>query len=676
MGEFTGVDPLRLRELANALRGLADTLQTEGGTIRDLFSKWEGTLNQAPLTQQTTQVGDDARNMALRASLAYSLLLQPRYVDPNSPHKDWVSIPWDVTKIDTKTEGQREALSLLKALNSPDDPQSRTTIQLLSQSLADHADDPAYLQAFMNAGGLDASVRAARVLHGQDGTHGEKVLSQESEQILSRFGQALQTATSLAEQGKIQLLPNYMQKLTHPPGGDMWSVGMLFKYGPKGDKWDPKVLSTVGGAMLDWRSKQEMRPSYTPSQVIPGARYGYIPGGYAGDENAWYQSLGLKVSGITLNADDVAASLRGITANDPSIALMQRVSENGDASRQLLTGPDGSRHAKTLVDNKWQTPGPQPLDDAKWPAAVITAATMDRTGHPKESAEAAANVINAGSTEYGDEGKTSAYEKEQYPGLPPGITRALSQVFAAYVPDFAQSHRMPNQPAAPATGGEENVGTLIVGQPTSLNFLGLIMKNNKDESGNVVNAVNSQISVAAALGLDRPEAQTYLKNLAELQGVVTATAERNGLKEAQLKDEANKKSLLWANTVTGAIGAIPGLPDAGQWIQAAIAGGMPAVRESYSTDNAAKYEQQAKTTSFEAQSAMRLPLLRGLVASGQIKPPSNHPEWANGQIQIQSQQDVTDLNSWWKIVAPQQGGRLDNFDDEMATAFNRGQTAN
>ncbi|MGP3989220.1 hypothetical protein [Streptomyces sp. 3N207] len=103
-------------------------------------------------------------------------------------------------------------------------------------------------------------------------------------------------------------------------------------------------------------------------------------------------------------------------ANDPSIALLQRISENGDASRQLLTGPDGSRHAKTLVDNKWQTPGPQPLDDAKWPAAVITAATMDRTGHPKESAAAAANVINAGSTEYGDEGKTSDYEKEQYPG--------------------------------------------------------------------------------------------------------------------------------------------------------------------------------------------------------------------------------------------------------------------
>ncbi|MGX9229489.1 hypothetical protein ACWV95_31280 [Streptomyces albus] len=334
MNDFSGVDPYRLRDLANALQGLADTLDREGKTIRDLFTKWEGTLGQGVLTQQAAQVRDDARSMALRADFAYNVLLQPRIGPVNSPlPPNWVNIPWDVSRIDTAQEGAQEARSLLAALNNPDSPQSRTTLRMLSQSLADHANDPAFLQAFMNAGGLEASARAARFLHTQDGTHGEAVLSQESEQILARFGQAVQAATSLAEQGKIKLSPTYLEALTKPKGGDMWSVAMLFKYGPKGDKWDAKVLSSVGGAMLDWRSKQQMRPDYSPPSMNIG---GYVPGGYVEGDNPWYESLGLNVSYLSVGSGDAAVRIRGIAANDPSLILMQRVGENADASRQLL----------------------------------------------------------------------------------------------------------------------------------------------------------------------------------------------------------------------------------------------------------------------------------------------------------------------------------------------------
>ncbi|MFI8853147.1 hypothetical protein [Streptomyces sp. 891-h] len=671
MGEFTGVDPLRLRELANALQGLADRLESDGATIRDLFSKWGGALSQSVLTQQTSQVADDAHDMALRASLAYNLFLQPRFTSANSPHSNWVNIEWDVSKIDTATEGQQEAMELLQALNDPDNPQSRTTIRMLSQSLEDHADDPAYLEAFMKFGGLDASVRAARFLHEQDGTHGSTVLSKDSQEILARFGLAVQSATSLAEDGKIQLPANYLDKLTSPPNGDMWSVGMLFQYGPKGDKWDPKVLSSVGGAMLDWRSKQQMRPNYSaPSTNIAG----YVPGGYVESDNPWYDNLGLDVSYITAGADDAAARIQAIAANDPSVILMQRVSENADASRLLLTGPDGAKHAKVLVDDKWHTPGPQSFNEAQWPAAVITAATTDRAGHPKESVEAAANVINAGAAEYGDEKKKSDYDKSQYP-VPSQITHALAQVFATYVPDFAQSHGMPkDQAAAPATGTDSN-GMLIVGHQTALNFISMIAQNSGD-AGHLVNSVNAQISLTSAKGMDSPDATTYLTNLAELQGVVTAGAYQTGLDSKKLQDEANKKAQLWIDSVGGAVTSIPGLPVGAEWVQTAITAGLPAVKESFSTDNAQKYAEEAGTKFYDDQSSMRLPLMQGLVISGQIEPPEGHPEWANGQIKLEDAGDLTDFNSWWQQVARQQGGKLDGFDDDMRDAFERGNSAN
>ncbi|WP_329812862.1 hypothetical protein, partial [Streptomyces sp. GSL17-113] len=77
-----------------------------------------------------------------------------------------------------------------------------------------------------------------------------------------------------------------------------------------------------------------------------------------------------------------------------------------------------------------------------------------------------------------------------------------------------------DQAAAPATGAD-NQGMLIVGHQTALDFISMIAQNSGD-AGHLVNAVNSQISLTAAGGMDSPDGQTYLNNLAELQGVVTA----------------------------------------------------------------------------------------------------------------------------------------------------------
>ena len=147
MNDFAGVNPQRVRQLADKLKELADTLEREAPTVKRKFDAWHGTINQSLLLQQVTQVRTDASDMSKRADEALNLLHSPRFTDPNDPHKDWINIPWDVTRINTATEAQQEALDLKKAMYNPKDPTSRATSQEVSQSLADHQGDPAYRQA-------------------------------------------------------------------------------------------------------------------------------------------------------------------------------------------------------------------------------------------------------------------------------------------------------------------------------------------------------------------------------------------------------------------------------------------------------------------------------------------------------------------------------------------------
>ncbi|WP_405581135.1 hypothetical protein [Streptomyces sp. NBC_01190] len=668
MGDFAGVDPQRVRQLADRLKDLADALDKEGATIRRLFAEWNGQLNQGLLAQQAAQIHDDARTMSRRADEAFTMQHQPRFVDPNGPHPDWVTIPWDISKINTTVEAQQEAAELKQAMDNPDDPQSRATIAEVAQSLADHQDDPAYLQAFMAGGGLDQAARAARILHGQDGTHDGVVLSKDSEKILAEFGQGVAAATTFAQQGRISLPPDYLKKLTQPAGGDMWSVGMLFKYGPSGADWDPTVLSSVGGAMLDWRSKQQMRPGYSAPDFSIGS-----PGGYVEDKNAWYKSLGLGVDYLTVGSDAAAANIPGIDANDPSLALMRRVSENADASRQLLTGPDGANHAKELVSYTWQTPGPQAFDDAKWPAAVITAATLDRKDHGQQSAEAAANVVNAGAAEYTLEGNRDDYQKEQYPAVPADLTHALAQVFAGYVPDFAYSTDGKNGDGAYAIQPDGDGPFMIhASRDTMRDFLSEVMRNHAD-GDNVVNAVNAQVALTFARDSDSQQAQAYLSNLAELRGEVSVAGTKVDYDAAARTDADHLNEIKWLNAVGGFVASVPTNNVPADFVKAAIWGGLPIASAAFSTGNAATVDTDAQVTVFDDYAQMRVSVVQGLVASGRIQPPPNHPEWSGGTITFRpGSHDQQDFEGWWTGIA-QRDPEVENiYKTTMGNGFDLG----
>ncbi|MEV6010371.1 hypothetical protein AB0M29_26585 [Streptomyces sp. NPDC051976] len=667
MTEFAGVDPQRVRQLANKLKDLADTLEREAPNIRKMFDEWQGTLNQSLLSQQVAQVRTDASDMAKRADQAANLAHTPHISAQGDPHAHWSFIPWDVSQINTAQEAQQEALGLKNAMDNPKDPTSRATMKEVAQSLADHQDDPAYLQAFMANGGMDQAARAARVLHAQDGTHDGVVLSKDSEAMLAQFAQGVQTATTMAANGKITLPQDWEKKLTQPDGGDMWSVGMLFKYGPPGDKWDAHLLSDVGGSMLDWRQSHEMRPEFSAGELP-------YTGSYVGDRNAWYTSLGLTVD-YRDSGGLHPAEMQGIDDNDPSIALMQRVSENADASRLILTGGKGPDHAAALVSDKWHTPG-NDFDDATFPAAVIRAATLDRKGHPNESAEAAANLINAGGAEYGTEKGKNDNQRTQYP-LNKDITQALSTVFQAYVSDLAYSTGVANQAAAPS---KDRPGTLITDRQHTEDFLSMIMQNH-DEVGNVIQSIDAQISLTSASGLDDPGASAYMNDLAQLRGEVSKAGSNVKVDKATLTDAEHAKNLMWFNILASGAAAVPNpwdpkplqLTQSG--IQAAIWAGIPYLdtkfQSSFSTNNAATEQSKTPALMYDDDASMQVPIMQGLVRSGKLKPPPDHPEWADGNIAINTPADRTSFNDWW-ISARASDPKLDTFSHDMADSFKRG----
>lgn len=666
VNDYVGVDPVRIRKLADRLKDLEAALSRHGGVIRKNFKEWDGSLDLSLIAQQTHAVGNDGRDMSKRADLARNLE-EHGGSGMCTPDGNILDIPWDMKGVRQQSakEAKEEADTLKKALDDPKAGGSRADIKAVAQSLADHQDDPAYLTAFAAAGGVADAARVGSAFHQEDGTHGGQVLNDDSTKVIGQYATGINRIFTLQKKGKIPPNPDYVKSLTDPPGGDMWSVGTLFKYGPPGDKWDPTVLSQVGGAMLDWRKDHPMRPAYSKGGIRGEI---YTGDAYVDPDSPWYSKLGLDHSYVDENLDEATRRVKAIDANDPSLALMQRVSENPEASRDLLNGPAGATHAKELVDDHWATPGTH-LDDTKWPSAVIRAATSDRLHHPDASAKAAKNIINAGAEKYKLDDKKSDYEKEQYP-VNMGISKALSNVFQSYVPDFAESTGIDQNQAS------ESGGTIISDKGTTKAFLSEIMKN-KDEAGNVLQSINAQISLTSQRGLTGDQG-AYLNNLAELRGEVSAAGHDVKMNDAALRDAEHAKQLMWFNIIASGAAAVP-LPAnpakfalGSTWVQASIWAGMPYAGSKFPSGEADQVQNDYKSIKFSDSTSMQIPIMQGLIRSGKMKAPDGHPEWADGNIVIHNENDREDFNAMWSAEKKRHNHELDNFDDTMRNSFKRG----
>ncbi|MFE9410109.1 hypothetical protein ACFYN0_15120 [Streptomyces sp. NPDC006704] len=667
MGDYVGVDPVRVRKLADRLQDLEGALAKHGALIRKNFTSWESGLDLSLLSQQTQAVGDDARSMSKRADLARSLLLEGDASGLCTPDGNIINIPWDMTDVNAQSakEAKQEAATLKKALDNPKDASSREDIEAIARSLADHQDDPTYLAAFANAGGIVDAARVPRALHEEDGTHGGDVLSKDSQNVVAQYATGINRIFTLQTAGKIPPNPEYAKALTNPPGDDMWSVGMLFKYGPKGDAWDTEVLTKVGGAMLDWRKAHQMRPTYFQGKVTMG---GYLSGGFVDPKDCWYDSLGLAHSSHSESIYDAQDRVAAIEANDPTLAVINRLGENADASRHLLGNNDsGKRYAEQLVDFRWQTPGVMATDDSDGVRQVLTLAATDRTPeHIDESGMAAANVIAAAAKQKDLFDARSGSDKEEYPNFPNGTAVALAGITATWADDLGGTGMSTEGGTA---GYSTRYHSLIGNNADTVKVMRLFAKDNPGAAAMFDVALHEKVSEAAA-SKDPKKALTAIGNTA---GMLTKAKVKESYTEAQQIDEEHKTNKIILDTAGTLFGFLPApnLGEAASKISQKIAEkslkysqnlaviGRTIVApqtDPFSTDNAAKQEALDVDSAKDQKVAFTSSIAQGLIRSGAVPPPTG-ASWYDPQTGTVAANAIkdTDFQGWWNRLPSSAG---------------------
>ncbi|UQA93727.1 hypothetical protein [Streptomyces halobius] len=687
MGEFVSVDPERVRKLANRLKDLEAALARHGPSIRKKFRDWESDLDVSLISKQTHAVGDDARDMAKRADLARNLEEHSEDVALCTPDGNLVNIPWDIkdVKAQSAKEAKQEAQTLKTALDDLQhikltppgsrfkliDPhakdEARADIKAIAQSLLDHKDDPAYLAAFADAGGVREAARLGRVLHQQDGTHGGKVLSDDSTKLIGQYAQGVNGIFHLPKKGKNALSQASLKSLTHPSGGDMWSVGMLFKYGPSGDAWNPKVLSEVAGSMLDWRRKQKaMRLDYG-KPFPPHSNGGYVGQGDA----AWYDSLDFDLSG---GPDDDAKTAAGIRANDPSLAVISRLGQNAEASRDLLghNSATSNRYASDLIDFRWQTPGPKTLDDSDAPRRVLTLAATDLSPeHRDQSGLAAANILAAAAKEHSAFEGRNGHEKEAYEHYPKGTAAALAGITGTWASDLGGT-------GASATDGAPAYleHSLVARNTDAIKAMQLFAKDNPRAAALFDTTLHQQVS--DAVGSKHPRDQ--LTKLGAAAGLFTKAKVGISYKQAQQLDEDHQLKLDILNTAGAFFGFASGpKPGEGEvftgaakvaekgfeWSQNLVLLGRTVAaphQDPFSVDNADKQEDRNEDDAREQPKRFHPSIAQGMIRSGKIEAPTGKP-WYNPETKTisVSPQNHREFDGWFNHNSEHRQPYLDSF---------------
>ncbi|WP_335980869.1 MULTISPECIES: hypothetical protein [Streptomycetaceae] len=669
MTDFAGVNPQRLRQLANRLADLAAALASDGGTIRTDFDRWGGSLNLSAIGQQAQQVGDDAHAMALRADEALNLLDgagQPYLCGING---DMYQIPWDTKDIDPAKEAQQEASELSKALANPKDPNSRQIILNVAQSLSDHGKDSAYMTAFMINGGIKDMTGAANALHAEDGTHDNTLLSKESVAAMAQFGQATQTLADLAVKGDYpHPAPDYLAPLTHPTDDDAWSIGMLLKYGPSGDKWNAQVLSDISGGMLDWREKQgAMRPDY---EMFPGG--GAYPG-YYGDGKAWFDDLGLTGAvGSKSGADQTVAAIR---ANDPVLAVLDRLGDNAQGSRDLLGQNTAASkgYAADLLEYNWQTTSRTgTVDDSEPIGRVLTLAASDRSpDFADQSGQAAYNILAAAAKENSTFAGRSQKEQLAYFTYPQSTAVALAGITATWADQLGASSKIAGSQAGGYSTTEHG---LVLPHDDLQAAMELFTRDDPSAAAMFDTAMHAQLSDAAGSSDD-------ITNLGNMIGLFTKAKNNISYSAAQQLDEQHKANLAVLNTA-GVLFSGTSLPKGvtdkvvtkGFKYSQTLATWGRSVKapttDPFSTDNAAAQQAVNSKDAKDVEKAYAPALAQGLIRSGKIPAPAGQT-WYDPKTQTVSPDawQNTDFTSWFTgtSVASTTNGVMGDLDSGFRT---------
>lgn len=538
-GDFVAFEPSSLQQLSSKLDALAQTMEGNLSKVSSLISAAGGHVRgSGNIAFWAGKARADANDMASRSKQAWELVRQGKAYKPPGFNTVFspglVNLDWAAT-----SQGGRQAQRDAHDLNLGKQA-TRQQLAAAARSVANHKADKQYLATFWNSVDPKVAAELARILRQQDAAHGEQKqpLGEGSKKILADL------AAGLAAASRDGLLPSKAQAaLENPPGDDMWSPAMLFKYGPKGKgAYDSKFLQAMGQKALDWRRTHEQMPRGRFYKDGTG-RISYAPTG------AWYQSLGLHP---TLDWDKITPL---VADNDPAAAILDRVSDSPDASRGLL---QSKVYAHDLVNPNWVIPdfsGGKGVDISGPAGRVVVAGTSDREHFPKETANAALNVMLEVAALRKDYGKPITDQKgnlELKKTLPEDLTGALGVMGRQYVPDLA--HSVNNNGGATELIGasgiilnKDDLRTYLTVLATDPTALGMFRGGVDSET---VKAGRDALLLGAHGSDD-------VRRLGQLNGLISVAESNKSYGDAQIADMAAARRLQLLNTAVGIGTGVP-----------------------------------------------------------------------------------------------------------------------
>jgi hypothetical protein len=266
-GDHVMVDLQRAGAAASALEGLRDALAQHVPAILTAISdiRGEGATLPPPTALQQLQGRSPQDAGEMRAAFRIAQTMNNQLLAQTPPvisgGKVGIGASWTAQSLGSSA-AQVDAQALAAAETSKDKAAARAAILGVTQDLADHQGDTAYLTAFWSRSGAPAAAAGlAATLNRQDG-EGTTLLSAQDQQILGTFGTALAAVTKA---GTLDATTAQHLITAFAGAPDLWSAAMVFSP-PAGAGW--------------YRGK----PPH--GQVIPNARFG----------DWWEENMGWPVS--------------------------------------------------------------------------------------------------------------------------------------------------------------------------------------------------------------------------------------------------------------------------------------------------------------------------------------------------------------------------------------------
>lgn len=681
MSDEVGVDVERIGQLASALENLRDVLAANVPTIvNTMNSYWSsGTgspISLQPLTQAEPHSVDDATDIRDRATMAVAYQNRPN----PTLSGNMVEIPW-VSGTELETDSAQAAaqnLAAAEAESAKNPKAARAQIQAIQAEIKDNLDsldDPdsgatAWLGSFYNTAAPQVANLAA-TLNGEDGqtmvNMEPAVLTAQDQQILNTF------ATGLASADKSGTLTNISG---YANAKNLWSVGMLFKFGPSGSAYGTQETGTPN-LLAQVTTSIELARTTLNGYTIP--------------------LNGPNVSTDSWGADYVTQTLAEF---DPAQAMLTLATQNGAAAREVMAGPNGAKIAASLMNSPTTSYNPLFSSNGTLEGFFNSTPPVQYQGgtpvnfnepnmagaHPVTlSSNVIGSFFNAATDAprgIGQPAKDSAYAaKNIIDSTPPPSAAQLSAPVQAALLATAQRYMYDLGISTNNLTSTASIVQQLGGDPTEpwtidiahnatgnydplANFLQQVTSNPTDDG---ILMASAKSAFAQYYGLKATnQLPKALKNadpalsMAQLMAQIQTQSDVVGIQGDAAKDAQHAEYNALLSFAESEVTKIPvvGAPLGGAQTAAGLLGiNLP----SFSTNNAATAYSQAQQNFAISQLQINVPMAQTLIKAGVITPPitSNHQnQWyQGGKVNLANSTDADEFNNWYsQVLTTKTGG--------------------